>query len=243
MRKLHIITLFAAFVLAPSLQAASDTGDSTENSYKDTAGLGIGALVGGVLGGPVGAVVGAAGGSWLGSREAGRDRQREALHADLTRREAELEQLRGRLAELESRELADGNLRTVHLKRDSDATDITSLSRAINLAVYFRTDSSELTPAASERVTRLAAYLAEYPDVRIHVAGHADRRGPPDYNRELSQRRAASVAALLEQAGVNRERLHLEAHGENKAQAGPGDREGYAFDRRVSIALSHADPV
>lgn len=233
MNKRYITTLLAVLLLAPAARA--DTS-AAPDSNKDTAGFGIGALVGGILGGPIGAVAGAGGGAWLGAREAEKDQQHDQMAGDLAVRTAELEQLRNKLAALES-----DKLQSVRLDRRQQSAE--QLSRAINVAVYFRTDSSELAPAATGRLQNLATYLAEHPQIRVHVAGYADRRGSPTYNLDLSRRRAESVARLLEQSGLSRERIHIEAHGQANAEAKAGDIEGYVFDRRVNIALSLTDPV
>lgn len=234
MNKRYITTLLIV-LLAPAVQA--DTSAAAD-SNKDTAGLGIGALVGGILGGPVGAIAGAGGGAWLGAREAERDQQHDQMAGDLAARTAELEHLRSKLAALEDQ---PDNMQPVRLDRRQKSAE--QISHAINVAVYFRTDSSELVPAATDRLQDLAGYLAEHPQIRIHLAGYADRRGSPTYNLELSRRRAESVARMLEQAGLARERIHIEAHGQADAEAKAGDLEGYVFDRRVNIALSLTDPV
>lgn len=228
----YIIMLAATLMLNLPVQAETEQSIS----HKDTAGFGIGTLVGAVLGGPIGAVAGAAGGSWLGAREADRDRQRAELAGDLAARTAELEQLKSELAALEARE----SVQSVRLDHGRTAAQI---SEALNVAVYFRTDSSELETAARQRLEKIAAQLREYPQIRVHVAGHADRRGSPAYNRGLSRRRAESVAHLLQATGIDPRRIHIEAHGQAKASAPNGDLEGYVFDRRVSIELSLRDPV
>lgn len=233
MYKPYIITLAVLLMFNPAARA--ETGQA---AHKDTAGFGIGALIGGVLGGPIGAVAGAAGGTWLGAREAERDQNRDQLAGDLAARTAELEQLRARLAALEAE---DKTLRTVRLDRGRQ--DAAELSRALSVAVYFRTDSSELEAGARQRLENIARYLRDYPRLRIHVAGHADRRGSPAYNQRLSKRRAESVARVLEQAGIEQQRIHTEGHGQARARAANGDLEAYVFDRRVSIELSLTDPV
>ncbi len=243
MQRYYSITLAALLVLTPMAQAAetpAETAGSEAIVTKDAAGLGIGALIGGVLGGPIGAIAGGAGGAWLGDREAAGDDKREQLAGQLAARTAELEQLKSELAALESR--ADAAAQPVRL--DSRNQTAEQLSRALNIAVYFRTDSSELQADARQRLRRIASQLHEYEQIRLHVAGYADRRGDQDYNQRLSRRRAEAVADLMQQAGIDADRIHVEAHGQSRAQATPeDDLEAYMFDRRVNIELSLTDPV
>lgn len=235
----YSITLTILLMTASSAQAADIPKPRHDNTIvtKDAAGFGVGALLGGVLGGPIGAIAGAAGGSWLGAREAAGDDKREQLAAKLAVRTAELEQLKSDLAALESR----NNTQQVRLQQRRQTA--AAISRALNVAVYFRTDSSELQPAAEQRLRQMADYLKQYEQLRIYVAGYADRRGGRDYNQRLSRRRAETVADLLQQAGVEAKRTHIEAHGQTGSQSEAGDIESYMFDRRVNIQLSLTDPV
>jgi len=74
------------------------------------------------------------------------------------------------------------------------------------------------------------------PGVKIRVSGHADPRGSLDYNQALSQDRAASVAAVLENAGLGEDRIVIEALGSAGA-SDTGNLDDYAFERRVSVRL------
>lgn len=239
MNRHYIITLTALLMLAPPVHADDIQSATRDPVTKDAAGFGIGALVGGVLGGPIGAIAGATGGAWLGAREEAGDAKREHLAGELAARTAELEQLKSKLVALESRQQAAA--RTVRLESGTRTAE--QLSQALNIAVYFRTDSSRLEAGADKRLHEIGTHLREYPAIRVHVAGYADRRGSPAYNRRLSQRRAEAVAAVLRQAGIDTDRIHIEAHGQTEARAKPGDLEAYVFDRRVSIELSLTDPV
>jgi outer membrane protein OmpA-like peptidoglycan-associated protein len=71
------------------------------------------------------------------------------------------------------------------------------------VVLYFDTDVD--TPMASEtwKLTDVVRYMSEYPDTQIIVEGFADERGRIGYNRDLSQRRAESVANLAIAAGVD----------------------------------------
>ncbi|MDZ7736504.1 MAG: hypothetical protein U5P41_10650 [Gammaproteobacteria bacterium] len=175
MHRQYIITLTALLMLAPPVHADDIQMSSQDPVTKDAAGFGIGALLGGALGGPIGAIAGAAGGAWLGAREEAGDAKREHLAGELAARTAELEQLKSELVALESRDQAAN--RPVRL--DDRSRTAKQLSQALNIAVYFRTDSSELEADAGQRLHRIAAHLREYPRIRIHVADYADRRGQP----------------------------------------------------------------
>lgn len=233
MNKPGIMILATALAIAPPAVA-----DTDESSMKDTAGFGIGALVGGLLGGPIGAIAGAAGGAWLGTREGERDRDRAELAQELADQEQRISELHNQLAELQQHSTS---MQPVRL--DQRPRSIEQLSEALRFSVYFRTDSAALEPDAIHQIERLAGYLADYPELHVHLSGHADRRGPADYNRALSERRAESVRRILRNAGLNEQRITVQAYGNSRARADFGDLESYIFDRQVILELSLTDSV
>ena len=219
--------------------AAHAEAPAAQKSYKEPAGLGLGAILGGLIGGPPGAILGAAGGAWLGDRAGRKDEQILDLQARLEARDAEFAGLRRQFAELETQRA--GELQRAALERRRSALD--ELTGGVSLSVYFRTASAEPEPEFRPQVRRLAEFLSAFPEVRLELEGHADRRGSEAFNRRLSERRAAAVRALLLEAGLPAERVRMRAWGESQASAAEGDSEGYPYDRRVSIALSLDEEV
>lgn len=79
--------------------------------------------------------------------------------------------------------------------------------------LYFESESVKLTPE-SQRLLPTVASAARTRDSRdISVVGHTDRAGSPEYNMELSRRRASAVRALLVKAGLPAETMELTSHG------------------------------
>ena len=56
--------------------------------------------------------------------------------------------------------------------------------------IIFKFDSDELVEGATEDLANIVEVLKEFSDRNIRVIGHTDSRGPQDYNRSLSLRRA-----------------------------------------------------
>jgi OmpA-OmpF porin, OOP family len=71
--------------------------------------------------------------------------------------------------------------------------------RSINLTVVFDTASAQLTPEAMTTLDELGRALSnrELSSYRFRIEGHTDTVGTPDYNRGLSELRAAAVVAYL----------------------------------------------
>jgi peptidoglycan-associated lipoprotein len=69
----------------------------------------------------------------------------------------------------------------------------------------------------------------------MRLIGHADLRGPSDYNMALGQRRADSVEGYLDRRGLLRSRVATTSRGAMDATG--QDEVGWARDRRVDVQL------
>ena len=103
--------------------------------------------------------------------------------------------------------------------------------------VLFATASDVLRPMAIERLRPLAGYLRANPGVRVAIDGHTDSRGTDEYNQDLSERRAQSVRAALDDMGVTRARFRVQGHGESNPVATNATVEGMRLNRRVEVTL------
>jgi outer membrane protein OmpA-like peptidoglycan-associated protein len=138
--------------------------------------------------------------------------------------EREREELRNRLREqlnviLETRETARGLIVNV-----SD--------------VLFDFNRAELKPGARERLARVAGILSAHPGLQIEIEGHADAIGTDDYNQRLSERRASSVSAYLNEQGIGKAIVATKGFGESRPVATNGTAEGRQQNRRVEIVVS-----
>lgn len=100
--------------------------------------------------------------------------------------------------------------------------------------VYFEYDSAKLRRAAQVELTELAECMKRPPlvDRKLEIIGHADERGPEQYNEGLGLRRATAVADQLIAHGLDRARVHTRSRGEQGATDPPD-----WTDRRVVIRL------
>ena len=104
--------------------------------------------------------------------------------------------------------------------------------------VTFGVDRSDIQPQFFGVLDDVARTLNAYPSTLVDVVGHADSSGPDDYNQQLSERRAASVAGyLVERGRVLPDRLYVAGMGERSPIASNDTAEGKARNRRVEIVL------
>jgi OOP family OmpA-OmpF porin len=101
--------------------------------------------------------------------------------------------------------------------------------------VNFEFDSAQLTSNARSVLNGVAERLVNNPDVRVSIEGHTDSRGSDEYNKNLSQERAQSVAAYLAERGVNANRMRAVGYGEEFPIASNETEEGRFQNRRVEL--------
>jgi|SRR4051812_34262955 outer membrane protein OmpA-like peptidoglycan-associated protein len=105
-----------------------------------------------------------------------------------------------------------------------------------SVPVFFTTDSDAVEPVAVPLLDAAASALRSNPSISaVQVEGHADTRGDSDYNLDLAQRRAQSVAQALEERGVSPKRVETHAYGAEKPVCARHDEDCWSQNRRVDI--------
>ena len=102
--------------------------------------------------------------------------------------------------------------------------------------IYFDTDKDTLKADSQPTLQEISKLLTADPKLRIQVVGHTDNQGTPEYNLDLSRRRAASVVrALTSQYGVAANRLSSFGCGPYAPVASNDSEDGKAKNRRVEL--------
>lgn len=103
--------------------------------------------------------------------------------------------------------------------------------------INFDFDSYRLRPESKAPLDDVAKMMKEFPEMRIKVIGHTDSKGSDEYNEELSQNRAKSVAKYLNSKGVSMDRMETEGFGEKYPIDTNDTEEGCFNNRRVEIEV------
>ena len=82
--------------------------------------------------------------------------------------------------------------------------------------IFYDFDKATLRPESTEALDRLVVLLNENPNVAIELSAHCDYKGPAEYNKVLSQRRAETVVAYLIEHGIEAARLTPMGYGKEK---------------------------
>jgi peptidoglycan-associated lipoprotein len=99
--------------------------------------------------------------------------------------------------------------------------------------VFFGYDQFDLTPEARSVLERQAAWLRQYPNVRLLVAGNCDERGTREYNLALGARRAAAARDYLVSLGVAANRLETVSYGKERPLDPRANEEAWSVNRNA----------
>jgi OmpA-OmpF porin, OOP family len=105
-------------------------------------------------------------------------------------------------------------------------------------SVHFGFNKDDLTKKAKQALDNFAVEIPKTKGYIVELIGGTDSVGDPQYNYELSQRRAAAVVQYLAQAhDIPAYKIYVIGLGKDKAVAPNNNREGRAQNRRVDVRL------
>jgi outer membrane protein OmpA-like peptidoglycan-associated protein len=99
----------------------------------------------------------------------------------------------------------------------------------------FDYDRPEIRYSESRKPSEVAAYMNQYPSVRLGVAGYTDRQSTDQYNLPLSQRRVENVRDALIQAGVPADRIETGTFGTDRFMCNSSSEQCPRREGRVEV--------
>ena len=104
---------------------------------------------------------------------------------------------------------------------DTSFVVLSKLAVGVNLAdiieinpIYFDFDKANIRPDAAIELDKIVKVMADYPGMVIELGSHTDCRGSDEYNLYLSDRRAKSSAAYIQERIDESERIYGKGFGE-----------------------------
>ena len=107
------------------------------------------------------------------------------------------------------------------------------------LTIYFDYDSSEIRSDFNDMLRAHARQLAQNPNMRVRLEGHADERGSREYNIALGERRAQAVRQVLQLQGASSTQLSTVSYGEERPVELGHDDTSWAKNRRVELVYAN----
>lgn len=99
--------------------------------------------------------------------------------------------------------------------------------------ILFELDSYTVDSEDKTILQSQAQWLAQHPNARITIEGHADERGTRDYNLALGERRANAAKNYLASLGVSPGRMTTVSYGKERPEALGSNEAAWAQNRRA----------
>jgi outer membrane protein OmpA-like peptidoglycan-associated protein len=116
--------------------------------------------------------------------------------------------------------------------------NVTAGKIQINRPVFFATGDERILPTSFPVLQAVADTLKMTTEIHeVEIQGHTDAQGDPERNRDLSQRRAASVRNWLVQHGIDTLRVRARGFGDSKPQSTNKTAKGRGANRRVEFLI------
>jgi len=104
--------------------------------------------------------------------------------------------------------------------------------------LVFAPGSNELAPGTEAVVAQIAALIGFFGEAPVRIVGHTDSFGDAAVNKQLSLERARTVAGrLVDEFGVDAERISTEGFGEEQPIASNATIDGRRTNRRVEVYI------
>lgn len=126
---------------------------------------------------------------------------------------------------------------TVNAYKDQDGCpDVDPAKVKLDGAVVFELNSTQILDVSDGIITQVAGLMRSYPTWKVRIEGHTDTYGMPEYNLDLSKRRAESVKKrLVGKFGIGEPRISTAGFGGTRPIASLQTREGRMANRRIDF--------
>ena len=105
-------------------------------------------------------------------------------------------------------------------------------------SVYFDYDSFELKEKYITLIQKIGRIMRNNENFGIKLEGHSDERGTREYNIGLGNKRAETVAKLLQAEGISRDRIETISFGEERPVDIAQTESAWYKNRRCDLILS-----
>jgi outer membrane protein OmpA-like peptidoglycan-associated protein len=112
---------------------------------------------------------------------------------------------------------------------------VTNCEVKITQQIHFEYNKATIRPESFPVLDAVADALRTNTTIKLEVQGHTDNRGSAAYNKDLSQRRAASVMEYLRRNGISIDRLASQGYGLEKPLVANDSDRNRALNRRVQF--------
>ncbi|USD40051.1 OmpA family protein [Vibrio sp. SCSIO 43135] len=105
------------------------------------------------------------------------------------------------------------------------------------LRILFAHNSYEINPVFGSQIQTMADFLKVYKSASIEIQGYASKVGAPEYNLELSKKRAHTVEDKLLSYEIDPKRVRVVGYGETRLETDGDDPASHAANRKVTATV------
>ena len=116
--------------------------------------------------------------------------------------------------------------------------EVKNLLKKAMQGIQFETGKATIKKTSHPLLNQIANVFIENPTYKVEVQGHTDNVGKPEYNQDLSERRAQAVRKYLVDAGVPAEQMTAHGYGDTMPIEDNKTAKGRALNRRVEFVIS-----
>ena len=121
------------------------------------------------------------------------------------------------------------------------ATPSSSLQKKLNeilshASIEFDSNTTTMTPRSRATLDQLIAQLRQAPRTAIEIGGHTDKYGEPNYNLQLSRRRAEAVRHYFVSHGLSNQFTAV-GYGASRPLSVAQTRTGLQHNRRIELRV------
>ena len=213
MQKMKITTLFMCFVLMFDSCA-------TKQGSGALLGAGGGAVIGGIIGAIAGHGKGAAVGAAIGGAVGAGAGAIIGKHMDKVAAETAAQ------------------VKNAKVEQVTDANGLKAVKVTFDSGILFATNKAELNQSSKNELAKFSTILKKNADCYVDIYGHTDSTGNDGINIPLSNQRAQSVVAYLENCGVSASQFkNVVGKGSSDPVASNDTKSGRQLNRRVEVYM------
>lgn len=103
-------------------------------------------------------------------------------------------------------------------------------------SIEFDSNTTTMTPSSTATLDQLVDQLRQAPRTPIEISGHTDKYGEPEYNIQLSRRRAEAVRRYFKQHGLTNQFTAV-GYGASRPLSVAKNRAGLQRNRRIELRV------
>ncbi len=109
--------------------------------------------------------------------------------------------------------------------------------------IEFEEGKADIKPMMEPILDRIVLFMADHPTFKLKIGGHTDSNGDPDFNTQLSQKRADSIKEYIKKQGkIPEDRIEAWGYGSSEQLREEVTEEDRRINRRVEFKLIKPEP-